>query len=61
MDYPLFLFPQALLDGFSFSAGEQKGFPVGKIVFGPEITTTLLTNVMAPKNWKKNLGFPTID
>ena len=41
-------FPQALLDGFSFGAGEQKGFPVGKIVFGPEISTNLPTNVMAP-------------
>ena len=30
-------FPQALLDGFSLGAGEQKGFPVGKIVFGPKI------------------------
>ena len=32
----VFSFPQALLDGFSVGAGEQKGFPIGKIVFGPE-------------------------
>ena len=54
-------FPQALLDGFSFGAGEQKEFPVGKIVFGPKISTTLLTNVPAPKSENKTRGSMLFD
>ena len=53
IELPTFLFPQALLAGFSFRTGEYKAFAVRKIVAKPEKVPML--HKIVPGNLLGNL------